>query len=50
MVRQYFPKSTDLRTYAIDDLRRVEDLLNNRPRKSLHWATPATAFAARLPQ
>jgi IS30 family transposase len=39
-----------LHAYGVDDPRRVEDFLDNPPRKSLRWATPATAFAARLPQ
>ena len=47
-LRQYFPKRADLRTYTADDLRRVEHLLNNRPRKTLGWTTPAQAFSERL--
>jgi transposase, IS30 family len=48
LLRQYFPKRADLRGYTVEDLRRVEDLLNNRPRKTLGWATPAAAFGAQL--
>lgn len=48
LLRQYFPKRANLRDYSISDLRRVEHLLNNRPRKILSWATPAAAFAAQL--
>lgn len=48
LLRQYFPKRADLRSYSIADLRRVETLLNNRPRKILGWATPAAAFTAQL--
>ena len=48
LLRQYFPRSMDLRTATVDDLRRVEHLLNNRPRRTLNWSTPATAFAALL--
>ena len=48
LLRQYFPKRADLRSYTVEDLRRVEDLLNNRPRKTLAWATPAATFGAQL--
>jgi IS30 family transposase len=48
LLRQYFPKRADLRSYTVEDLRRVEDLLNNRPRKTLGWATPAATFGAQL--
>lgn len=48
LLRQYFPKGADLRIYTPDDLRRVEERLNNRPRKSLQWATPAQVFTAAL--
>lgn len=47
LLRQYFPKRADLRTYTLDDFRRVEDLLNNRPRKTLGWATPTALFTSR---
>jgi transposase, IS30 family len=48
LLRQYFPKRANLRSYTVENLRRVEGLLNNRPRKTLGWATPAAAFSARL--
>lgn len=49
LLRQYFPKGHDLRTYTVEDLRRVEERLNNRPRKTLAWSTPAQIFASSLP-
>jgi transposase, IS30 family len=49
LLRQYFPKRTDLRTYSLDDLRHAEQRLNNRPRKVLGWQTPAQVFAAAMP-
>ncbi len=45
LLRDYFPKSTDLRVYTATDLRRVADEFNRRPRKTLGWQTPATLFA-----
>lgn len=45
LLRQYFPKGADLRRYTLDDLLRVEERLNNRPRKTLAWRTPAQVMA-----
>jgi IS30 family transposase len=44
LIRQYFPKGTDFRTISHCEVRRVENLLNNRPRKCLHFETPAAVF------
>ena len=41
LLRQYFPKSTDLRPYSPQDLEHVSQELNARPRKTLNWDTPA---------
>jgi IS30 family transposase len=48
LLRQYFPKSTDLRVHSIADLRRVEERLDDRPRKTLDWSTPAQLLTAEL--
>lgn len=46
LVRQYFPKGMDFATITHADVRRVEDLLNNRPRKILGFRSPNQAFAS----
>ncbi len=48
LLRQFFPKGTDLSIYTTDDLAKVEKLLNDRPRKILNWRTPDRVFAAGL--
>ena len=44
LVRQYFPKGLDFATITHEDVQRVEDLLNNRPRKTLNYLTPNEVF------
>lgn len=41
LLRQYFPKGTDLGAYGPEDLEHVAQELNARPRKTLNWNTPA---------
>lgn len=44
LIRQYFPKGTDFRDISHCEVRRVEKLLNNRPRACLGFRTPAEVF------
>jgi IS30 family transposase len=48
LLRQYFPKGTDLSGHSADDLAAVAAALNGRPRKTLGWKTPAEALDAVL--
>ncbi len=48
LLRDYFPKGTDLSVYSADDIARVQAELNLRPRKVLGWDSPAERLATLL--
>ena len=44
LLRQYFPKGTDMGRYSKKEINAVAQTLNSRPRKTLGWKTPAEAL------
>lgn len=48
LLRQYFPKGTDLSQHSRNELDAVAYTLNSRPRKTLGWKTPAEALDENL--
>jgi IS30 family transposase len=49
LLRQYFPKGTDLSQYSQVDLNKIALRLNQRPRKTLGFETPADKLGLVLP-
>ena len=48
LLRQYFPKGTDLARWNAEEIEAVAATLNNRPRKTVEWKTPAEALNEHL--
>jgi IS30 family transposase len=48
LLRQYFPKGTDLSRWTAEQINAVAHALNSRPRKTLGWKTPAEALDQHL--
>ncbi len=48
LLRQYFPKGTDLSGYSQEQLDAVADQLNGRPRMTLGWRKPIEVYAEQL--
>ena len=49
LLRQYFPRGTDLARHSAEELEAVAAALNGRPRKTLGWKTPAEVLTEHLP-
>jgi IS30 family transposase len=49
LLRDYFPKGTNLRVHSAAELVRVANELNHRPRKTLNWQTPHDLFTTLHP-
>jgi len=48
LIRQYIPKGSSFENLNAKDIKRIEDRLNHRPRKSLGWRTPYEVFYEKL--
>jgi IS30 family transposase len=48
LLRQYFPKGTDLSRWSAEEIEAVANAINSRPRKTLGWKTPAEALDQHL--
>ena len=48
LLRQFLPKGADLRQFTQRDLDAIAKLMNDRPRKTLGWRTPAQALAEEI--
>lgn len=48
LVRQYIPKGCDISLFTDDEIQRIEDKLNRRPRKRLGFRTPEEGVRAIL--
>jgi transposase, IS30 family len=44
LIRQYFPKGTDFSKVSVTEIKRVQNELNDRPRKVLGWKKPDEVF------
>ena len=48
LLRDYFPKGTDLAVHGVEELARIAAEVNQRPRKTLGWRRPGDLFVTEL--
>ncbi len=48
LIRQFFPKGTDFSKVSLNNIKRAQDMLNDRPRKTLEFLTPHEVFSKLL--
>jgi len=44
LIRQFFPKGTDFNKVSRREIKKVQEMLNGRPRKTLNWEKPCEAY------
>jgi IS30 family transposase len=44
LIRQFFPKGTDFNKVSRREIKKIQDMLNGRPRKTLNWEKPCEAY------
>jgi transposase, IS30 family len=49
LIRRFYPKGTDFTEVTVSEIQRVQNLLNDRPRKTLGYKTPKQVFIEGLP-
>ena len=45
ILRQFFPKGTNFDLISDDEIRRVQNVINNRPMKVFNWHSPSEFFS-----
>ncbi|MBA7544164.1 IS30 family transposase ISLbi2 [subsurface metagenome] len=48
LIRQFFPKGTDFSKVTLESIKKAQDMLNDRPRKTLEFLTPHEVFSKLL--
>lgn len=48
LLRDYFPKGTDLSIHSVEDVIQIAAEVNDRPRKTLGWQRPIALFNSQI--